>query len=298
MILKRLHQFITLTVRLALPTLLGAALFSLFSLLSGAAHADAALGMVLDVQGSGKMMVNGQATKLQLLAYLQPNMQISLEAGSKVSLSLYATRSVYQLNGPVTVTIEKDGIANLQGQKLQGRPMAEKLVHAAETSNVIAGAVRMRQLPPRIVVVTPENNSLLVSVRPTFNWISAEAAEYEISLVDMDEKLIVSDKLRENNWQLPASARLEEGKSYRWQISYVSAKDSKTYTARAEFRLASKEETASLIELKPEESAAVEDWVMYAAMLQSRHAYTEARSVWQAIAKRRPDLLKMTEQPQ
>ncbi|MFZ6873501.1 hypothetical protein ACO0LF_15705 [Undibacterium sp. Di27W] len=263
--------------------------------LSAQAHADAALGMVLDVQGNGKMEVNGTSSKLQLLAYLQPKMQITLEAGAKASLSLYATRAVYQLTGPATVIVEKDGVVNLQGQKAVIKPMAEKLVRAAETSNVIAGAVRMRQLPPRILVVTPENNSLLLGSRPAFNWISAETAEFDISIHDMDEKLIFSEKIKENTWQLPEKVKLEEGATYRWQVSYVSAKDGKTNIAKAEFKLASKTEAASLNELKPQESAAVEEWVMYAAMLQSKRAFTEARQVWQLIARQRPDLQKMSE---
>ncbi len=269
---------------------------SLVTVLScGLARAEAALGMVLDVQGNGKMEVNGTTSKLQLLAYLQPKMQITLEAGAKTSLSLYATRSVYQLTGPATVTIEKDGVSSQQGQKAVVRPMAEKLVHAAETSNVIAGAVRMRQVPPRIVTVTPENNSLLLGKRPAFNWISAEAAEFEISISDMDEKLIVSEKTKENNWLLPEKIKLEEGVTYRWQVAYVSAKDGKTYTARSEFKMASKAEANSLNELKPEDNAGVEDWVMYAAMLQSKRAFGEARLVWQQIARQRPDLQKLSE---
>lgn len=279
----------------ALKTYL-AIIVSLVTVLTcGLARAEAALGMVLDVQGNGKMEVNGTTSKLQLLAYLQPKMQITLDAGTKASLSLYATRSVYQLTGPATVTIEKDGVTSLQGQKAVIRPMAEKLVRAAETSNVIAGAVRMRQVPPRIVAVTPENNSLLLGQHPAFNWISAEAAEFDVSISDMDEKLIASEKTKENNWQLPEKIKLEEGATYRWQVAYVSAKDGKTYAARAEFKMASKAETASLNELKPEDNAGVEDWVMYAAMLQSKRAFGEARQVWLQIARQRPDLQKQSE---
>ena len=270
----------------------------LAALTSNAAHADAALGMVLDVQGSGKMEVNGTATKLQLLAYLQPKMQITVDAGSKASLSLYANRAVYQLSGPATVIVEKDAIVSLQGQKIASKPMAEKLVRAAETSNVIAGAVRMRQVPPRIVAVSPENNALLLAQRATFNWIAAEPAEFEVSIHDLDDNLIVTEKVKENSWQLPEKIKLAEGAAYRWQVAYVSAKDGKTYTARAEFKLAGKEEAASLRELKPEDNATVEEWVMYAAMLQSKRAYVEARQVWQVIARQRPDLLKLSESVQ
>lgn len=263
--------------------------------IGGIVRADTALGMVLDVQGSGRVEMNGVVSKLQLLAYLQPKMQITVDTGSKTSLSLYATRSVYQIVGPATVVVENDGVFTKQGQKVPGRPMAEKLVRAAETSNVIAGAVRMRQLPPRIVVATPENNSLLLSQHPAFNWISAEQAEFEISVYDLDEKLIASAKTKDNNWQLPETIKLDEGTAYLWQVAYISGQDGKTYRARAEFKVASKAEASSLNELKPAQEAPLEEWVMYAAMLQSKHAYVEARQVWQLIARQRPDLLKLTE---
>ncbi|MFZ6656676.1 hypothetical protein [Undibacterium sp. TJN19] len=267
----------------------------LFLLTTAMAHADTAVGMVLDLQGSGKIDVNGVSSKLQLLAYLQPRMQITVDAGARASLSLYATRSVYQVTGPAVVTVEKDSVVSLQGQKVVVKAMAEKLVRAAETSNVIAGAVRMRQLPPRILLVTPEANSLLIAKHPAFNWIAAEVAEYEVSIYDLEDKLIVTEKVKENNWQLPEKLVLEDGTAYRWQISYVSPKDGKSYTARAEFRLASKADAASLLDLKPEENAALEEWVLYAAMLQNKRAYAEARAVWQLIARQRPDLLKLPE---
>lgn len=249
------------------------------------------------------MEMNGVSSKLQLLAYLQPKMLITVDAGARASLSLYATRSVYQLTGPAQVTVEKDGVISLQGQKAVVKPMAEKLVRAAETNNVIAGAVRMRQLPPRIVITTPENNSLLLSGRPVFSWIAAEAAEFEISIHEMDEKLrdeklIVSHRLKENNWQLPDNIKLEEGKIYRWQVAYVSARDGKSQMSRAEFRLASKAEAATLTDLRPDDQAAVEEWVLYAATLQGKHAYSESRLVWQSIARQRPDLARFAESGQ
>ncbi|MFZ6720826.1 hypothetical protein [Undibacterium sp. Ji49W] len=275
----------------------------LLSLIVRTAHADTALGMVLDVQGNGRMEVNGTSSKLQLLAYLQPKMQITVDAGSRVSLSLYATRSVYQVTGPAQVSIEKEGVVSLQGQKAVVRPMAEKLVRAAETSNVIAGAVRMRQLPPRIAITAPENNSLLLGDRPVFSWMAAEAAEFDISIQAVDEKLtdekpIVRHKLKENNWQLPDNIRLEEGRTYRWQVSYVSARDGKTQLSRAEFRLASKSEAAALTDLRPDQQAAVEEWVLYAATLQGKRAYAESRLVWQIIARQRPDLARFGESGQ
>jgi len=140
----------------------------------------------------------------------------------------------------------------------------------------------------------------LLGGRPVFSWMAAEAAEFDISIQETGEKLtddkpIVSHKLKENNWQLPDNIRLEEGKTYRWQVSFVSARDGKTQLSRAEFKLASKSEAAALTDLRPDEQAAVEEWVLYAATLQGKRAYAESRLVWQSIARQRPDLARLGE---
>src|SRR5436190_1068741 len=78
-----------------------------------AATEQGVVGMVLDLQGAGQLVDKGKAGKLQLLSYVKPQMELRLEPGSKASLSLYATRSVYQLKGPAVIEIGADRLTVL-----------------------------------------------------------------------------------------------------------------------------------------------------------------------------------------
>lgn len=266
-------------------------LLSFLSHTAFAAGADGAIGMVLDLQGTGQLKESGSVSKLQLLSYLKPQMQVSLDAGSKASLTLYATRTVYQLTGPAVVEISKDKLNVLQGKPPVSKSMQEKLVVAAENVNVTPGAYRMRAIK-LIRVGSPENNAVVLGKRPTFRWSAAEKATYDVSVRDESDKEIAGAQVNGNSWELPAGVNLAEGNIYRWVVSFKSG-DGRSHSDSAEFSVASKAEaTAAISELKPEASASIEEWVLYAAMLDDRGLISESQSVWQMIYSRRPDLRK------
>lgn len=262
---------------------------------ASAASADGAVGMVLDLQGSGQIREKGEISKLQLLAYLKPQMRIMLDAGSKTSLSLYATRTVYQLTGPAIVEIGKDRLNLIEGKAPVSKSMAEKLVVAAENTKVIPGAYRMRSFTPKIVIVTPENGSVLLDKRPMFSWAAVDSASYDIVVKDDADKPVASAKVTGTSWQLPTDTVLADGQLYRWTLSYASADDGKIHSITGHFSIASQIDADRLAALKPAEGAAIEEWILYAAMLQNRRMLPEARLVWQKIVKQRPDLEKVQE---
>jgi hypothetical protein len=256
------------------------------------AGADGAIGMVLDLQGSGQIKDGGSTSKLQLLSYLKPQMQVSLDAGSKASLSLYATRTVYQVTGPAVVEIAKDKVNVIQGKPPVAKSLQEKLVVAAENVNVTPGAYRMRGLPKQITIATPENISVLLDKRPIFTWNSLEPASYNVVVQDENDKEIASATVGGNSWKLPANVALADGNTYRWTVSFVSARDGKKHSDTGEFSIATKADADAIAELKPAAGAPIEEWILYATMLQNRGMPSEAHAVWQSIYARRPDLQK------
>src|SRR4051794_25434490 len=64
----------------------------LFALAAFAADSNV-VGMVLDLQGPAQVTQNGSTGRLQLLTNLTPQARLQLPAGSKASLTIYATRS-------------------------------------------------------------------------------------------------------------------------------------------------------------------------------------------------------------
>jgi hypothetical protein len=253
---------------------------------------NAVVGMVLDLQGTGQLNDNGKVTKLQLLAYLKPQMQLTLDADSKASISLYATKSVYQLTGPALVEIGIDKLTVKQGQPPVVKSKTQKLVAATETSNLVPGAVRMRAMPPRVALLSPQNGGVTLSTRPTFKWDALEAASYDVTVLEESGRQVAQTKTTESSWLLPENQPLAYGKTYRWTVAYASPKDQKTYRASGEFSVLGKAAAAELATLKPADDAAIEDWVLYAVVLQNRNMNDEARDIWRRISAKRPDLQK------
>jgi hypothetical protein len=253
------------------------------------------VGMVLDVQGSGQV-IDKDNSKLEILTYLKPLMQISLSKGSKATLSLYSTRSIYQLTGPTLVAIEEDGLTVKSGAKPIINSLSEKLVLAsAKYTNPVPGAYRMRGMQPAIAMLEPIPHSVQLNIHPVFRWEASEASVFEFQLQELSGKTIFNARSNDNTLILPANIMLENGKNYSWTVSYTSSKDGRLNESSAIFSMISSDEAAKLNELKPSVDASIEEWVMYATTLQDHQITQEAKLAWQHIANQRPDLEKAKE---
>lgn len=256
---------------------------------------DPSVGIVLDLQGQAKVLDQAQGRKLQLLSYLKQNEQVQLEQGAKLSVSLYSNRSVYRFVGPAVLVAEKDQIRLIKGAAPEIKQVKEKLVVGAESGQLLTGAIRMRQLPPKIAVLTPENGAVLLEVPKDLNWASVEKANYEIRIVDEDENLIVEGQSASQTWPLPQGLQFAFGKAYKWNVSFISERDAARYTTSGEFRLADEATRIELSKLRPTDDAVIEEWVLYAAHLQSLGMFQEARAAWKRIGQTRPDLERSIE---
>jgi hypothetical protein len=280
--MKKLAQYF-------LSALISVAVFNV-SAQQATSNKEASIGIVLDLQGQAHVLDQAQGRKLQLLSYLKQNEQIQLEEGSKLSVSLYANRSVYRFVGPALIMAEKDQIKLLKGAAPEVKQVKEKLVVGAESGQLLTGAIRMRQLPPKIAVLTPENGALLLHPPKDLNWAAVEKATYDIRIVDEDENLIIEAQSQSNNWVLPLHLKWVSGKAYKWSASFISERDGGRYMASGEFRLIDALSQVELEKLKPSEGAMIEEWVLYAAHLESQSMFQEARETWKKIAQSRPDL--------
>lgn len=252
------------------------------------ASKDASVGIILDLQG--QVSLNGGGRKLQLLSYLKAGEQVQLETGAKLSISLYANRSVYRFTGPAVLVAEKDQIKALKGTAPEIKQVKEKLVAGADNGQLLTGAIRMRQLPPKIAVLMPENASILLCAPKELTWASAEKASYEVRIVDEDENLIAETRTEAATWALPSNLKWQVGRSYKWTVSFVSDRDGGRYLSSGEFKIADESTQLELQKMKPSEDAMIEDWVLYAAQLQAKSLFQEAREAWKKIAQVRPDL--------
>lgn len=263
-------------------------------LLGGAGPALAAgpedvVGMVLDVQGSGELVRAGRASKLQLLSYVKPGAQLKLEAGSKASVSHYGAKLIYQLVGPVLAEVGEDAVKVLNGAPASTKSLAEKVVAAAVHPNMGAAAFKMRSLGQEIAMQSPTNRSVQLGARPRFQWNAPEPASFQLTLIEAPERVVARATVEGSIWELPAGTKLVAGKDYRWTVTYTPS-DGQLRSAAAEFTVANQADADAIQALKPGPNAAVDEWVLYAAILRDRQMLDEARQVWREIASQRPDL--------
>ena len=254
-------------------------LFSLCCLVLPAhAASDDPVGMVLDLRGD--------AAPLQLLGYVKAGQQIRLGAQATASVSHYGSKLVYQLTGPLLAQVEPNGIRVVKGAPAQTRSLAEKLVRAAVDPRLSPAAVKMRALSD-VTLVTPLNRAVLFGARPRFAWM-AEGGSYRVQVDELDGKRIASGSSASGSWELPDDVALAPGTGYRWTVTHA---DPDGEQASATFTVATSAEREAVVALRPAPDAAIEDWVLYAAILDGRRFDEEARDAWRAIAARRSDLL-------
>lgn len=256
------------------------------------AAAEEVVGMVLDVQGSGEILRKGQGSKLQLLNYVKPGEQLRLDSGARASVSHYGAKLIYQLSGPVLAEVDPGAIRVLSGTAAATKSLAEKVVLAALSPNTGPAAFKMRAIMLDVALLGPKNGTLVLGTRPQFRWEASEATAYTFTLERGDGTPVLQFKTDALGWQPPPATPLDYGQSYRWGVAYTSAVDGEPRQASAQFQVAAEAEHAALEALRPGAAAPIDEWVLYASLLQNRQMLDDARAVWQEIAARRPDLAK------
>ncbi|MES2263944.1 MAG: hypothetical protein V4724_35950 [Pseudomonadota bacterium] len=262
----------------------------LLAVAARAAGPDEVVGMVLDVQGNGELLRQGRTSKLQLLSYIKPGTQLKIDAGAKASVSHYGAKLIYQLTGPVQAEVDAERLKVVSGAPAVTKSLAEKVVAAAVNPNMGAAAFKMRGLGQEIAMLAPTNRSVQLTLRPRFQWSAPEPASYQLTVIEAPERVIARATVDGSSWELPANVKLQQGKDYRWSVSYTPASDGQMRSAGAEFSVATQAESDATLALKPGAGAAVDEWVLYAAILRDRQMLDEARQVWREIASQRPDL--------
>ncbi|PWF49007.1 hypothetical protein [Massilia glaciei] len=248
-----------------------------------------AVGMVLDVRGGGEVSGGGAPARLRLLGYVKPGDRITLAADAKASVSHYGAKLIYQLTGPLVADVDLAKIkVRKGGREPVIRSVAEKLVAAALDPQMSAAAVRMRRFDD-IEMLAPAKRGVLLTTRPEFRWEADGDNNYQVSVDELPERELARGTTTDKRWQLPAGVALEHGKSYRWTVAYTAAGGAPA-SASAVFGVASAADSAGMLALRPEPGAGIEEWVMYATILDERRMHDDAGAAWTIIGAQRPDL--------
>ena len=256
-----------------------------------AASLAAPVAMVSDVQGKATLVAGSARTPLAMLAEIEPNAQIEVEAGARV-VALYLDGSgEYVVSGPALIAFGAQQPTAVKGAAPQKRAVLGGKAGDVrlKSAGAVQGALVMRSAAPkgRIRLANPAGARTLES-SPEFRWqFDASNATYRFELLDETGNVIHETDVASTSVKLPAGVMLRENARYTWTVS-TRASDGRRYSSTGELSVAPAKLRQQVTALKPQESAAVSDRVAYAAWLEQLELKDEARRVWRSLAVERP----------
>src|SRR5438128_805504 len=102
--------------------------FSASSILSFDSRAQEPLGMVLDVQGAVTATDSGKSSRVEMLSYLKPSMEVELAAGANLTVTWYADSKEFKFSGPSRLKVTPQRIQVVQGAGASARSLGEDKV--------------------------------------------------------------------------------------------------------------------------------------------------------------------------
>jgi hypothetical protein len=254
--------------------------------------AASAAAIVTDLTGKASVQAGGKSGPLAILAEIEANARVQLEAGARM-VALY-TRSgdEFVLNGPALIHFRPDAPAALSGAAPQkrssaiGRDAGIRIRPAAATQ--AAYVMRSARSTARIRLLSLSGTRTL-ETSPEFRWQDSESGKtYRFELTDETGKSLYETEVAGTVLKLPAAMRLQAGAGYTWEVS-ARAADGRRYVSAGDFSVAPAELRERATALRPAADAPVSDRVAYAAWLAQMELRDDARRYWQALAKERPD---------
>jgi len=260
-----------------------------FVALAASAQAQEPLGMVLDVQGSVSAADAGKASRVEMLSYLKPGMELDLAPGSSLTVTWYASSKEMKFSGPAKLKVAKEGI---QGARANERSLGEEKVALGKngmSGRLAQATIMMRSLgraPEE--ALSPPKGAKLASLTPHLAWKGADDRNYRVVIEDLKGGTVLETVVRGNAADVPPQ-KLAYGGAYRWRAQFEPG----ATTAEGEFSLIGRAEAERLAKLKPGDNASFSDWVIYAMALEDVSATSEARPIWKKLAAERPEEPKL-----
>ncbi|OGS91947.1 MAG: hypothetical protein A2Z95_03475 [Gallionellales bacterium GWA2_60_18] len=246
--------------------------------------------MVTDIAGG--VSIAGTQKKIELLAYLEPDMTLQIEAGAHLSVTFFASSVEYRFTGPVKIKIQQDRIGSGPGKsEMRVIPLTQastaKKFTAAQRESVAQAAYEMRAARPGLRLNDPVD-SRLTGDDVSFSWEGPRTDKgYDLTLFDSRNNVLYRTSLMGNIWR-PAEGLLEAGKLYAWEIR-AEIGNGEMLTARAGFSVSDSAAAKAIRSQRPQAGASFSERVLYAIFLEENGFKYDARRIWQELARERPD---------
>lgn len=248
------------------------------------------VAMITDL--TGRVSAPGSAGGVTILAEIEADTRLTLEAGARLVAIHLRTGDEYSVAGPSQVQFGRDGLRGLGGTQPVKR--ASPLAKGGADVRIRPGAVtqaafvmRSGRTGNRITLLGLAGTRTLQD-NPEFRWQApAPGLKYRFELTDDSGRTLVESEVEGTAFTL-TSVRLKEGASYTWEVS-ARPQDGRAYLGVGDFSVASAELQARAAALRPPPGAPVSARVAYAAWLSQMELRDEARKYWQTLAAERPD---------
>lgn len=280
----------------SLRSLLRLPALALAALLATAASALAApVAMITDLKGKVTITDAARSRPAALLAYLEPDSRLQLDAGAQVVLTYFAKAIEVTLAGPGEAAIAADGARTSRGAKATQRSLDAGRVDTAKKFEPMAreklalATVHMRASPRPAPRPTSPVDTVVISTRPALDWAElGNATGYQIVVRDASGAVVLDQQAPRPPLAIPPERALRPGVAYEWRVEAKLASGS-TVSAEAKFSVADAARAKVIENARPAAGASFSERVLYAALLESEGAREAARPIWQALARERPD---------
>lgn len=261
-------------------------ILAMLSILSSVAQAGF---LVTDVSGTAQ--TDGKAP-VALLSELPEGASLVLAAGARLVGVELSSGKEYLLRGAGRYVVEKAGLRAAKGSAIEVKALpVDKLPGVRVPAGRVSQATLVMRSLPRMNVPVPLSpvRTASLTAAPTFRWSPVEgAASYRVTIADANAQIVFETLLSEAELSLPSESALPAGARYSWRIE-ARNEQGRFADASAEFSVLPAETAARLAQLRPEADAPFARRVLYAVQLQEAGAVAEAKPIWRALSRERPD---------
>ena len=265
-------------------------------LAAGAGLAGAApVAMITDLKGKVLLVEGGRSRPATLLAYLEPENRLHLEAGAQVVLTYFAKPIEVTLTGPAEASVAADGARVAKGAKPTQRALdsgradtARKFEPMAREKLALA-TVHMRAAPRPAPRPTSPADTVIISTTPALEWAElGTATGYRVVVKEASGATVLDQQVARPPLAIPPERALRAGAAYEWRVEAKLASGA-TLGADAKFTVADAVRAKSIENSRPAADAGFSERLLYAARLESEGLREAAKQLWQTLAKERPD---------
>ena len=256
--------------------------------------AAAPIAMITDIKGKVTLVEGSRSRPATVLAYIEADNRLQLEAGSQVVLTYFAKAIEVTLAGPGEASVAVDGARVSKGARATQRSLEAGRVDTARKFEPMAreklalATVHMRSSPKPAPRPTSPVDTVIITTRPSLDWVELSSATgYRVVVRDASGTVLDQQVAKPPLVFTPERA-LRAGTAYEWRVEAKLASGA-IVSADAKFSVADAARAKAVEHSRPGAEASFSERLLFAARLESEGMREAAKPLWQALARERPD---------